>query len=103
MKKILTLKKFMIRMLILVMLFISKEGFTQPDYSFSGGTVTSGTALTVGAVYQFNAVRPGVDATLTITAMSPEWDLRSSMVLQVILRPFSRRSQQPHGPMDMWK
>ena len=58
-------------MVVLVMLFISKEGFTQPDYSFSGGTVTSGTALTVGAVYQFNAVRPGVDATLTITAMSP--------------------------------
>jgi hypothetical protein len=34
MKKILTLKKFMTPMVVLVMLFISKEGFTQPDYPF---------------------------------------------------------------------
>src|SRR5437870_1699900 len=71
MKKICSLKKYICRIMILVMLFIAKKGFAQPDYSFSGGTLTAGTALTVGAKYLFMAVRPGVDAVLSITAMSP--------------------------------
>jgi hypothetical protein len=71
MKKILTLKKYMTRAVVLVMLFVSKEGFAQPDYSFSGGTLISGTALTVGAIYSYTNVKSGVDATVAITAMSP--------------------------------
>lgn len=58
-------------MLVIVLLFVSKEGFSQPEYSFTGGTLTSGTALTVGAMYRYNNVRPGIDATLQITAISP--------------------------------
>ncbi len=55
----------------LVMIFCTQEGFAQPDYSFSGGTLISGTALTVGAVYRYNTVKTGVDALVAITAMSP--------------------------------
>jgi len=55
----------------LAIMFTSKEVLAQPDYQFSGGTLTSGTALTVGAVYKFTNVKTGVDATLTISAMSP--------------------------------
>ena len=71
MKKTSTLKKYLRRILILAMIFVSKEGFAQPEYTFSGGTLTSGTALTVGANYRFNNVRPGIDATLQITFISP--------------------------------
>jgi hypothetical protein len=71
MKTILTLKKYAVRILVLLLMLISKEGFAQPEYSFTGGTLTSGTALTVGANYSFSNVRPGIDATLQITAMSP--------------------------------
>src|SRR5438105_3600780 len=71
MDQITTLKKYAGRIITLLLFFISVEGFSQPDYSFSGGTLTSGTALTVGANYLFTAVRPGVDAVLSITAMSP--------------------------------
>ncbi|MBL7698367.1 MAG: T9SS type A sorting domain-containing protein [Chitinophagaceae bacterium] len=71
MKTILTFKKYVSRMLVIVLLFASKEGFSQPEYSFTGGTLTSGTALTVGATYRYNNVRPGIDAVLQITAITP--------------------------------
>jgi hypothetical protein len=71
MKTILTFKKFVTRLLVLVMIFSAKEGLAQPDYSFSGGTLTSGTALTVGAIYRYDNVKSGVDAIVQITAMSP--------------------------------
>ena len=45
------------------------RSFSQPaaDYTFVSPTLVSGTDLTVGAVYRFSLVRPGVDAMVTIT------------------------------------
>lgn len=56
---------------IIVLVFISLKGYSQPDYSFAGSTLLSGTDLDVGAVYLFPTVRPGVDARMTITDISP--------------------------------
>jgi hypothetical protein len=47
-----------------------QQATAQPDYSFIGGSLTSGTARQVGAVYKYTNVRTGVDATVTITAIS---------------------------------
>lgn len=55
----------------IMLMLSSKETFSQPDYSFSSGSLVYGTALTVGAVYRYNNVKTGVDATVAITAMSP--------------------------------
>jgi len=38
-----------------------------PDYTFTAAALQSGTDLQVGAVYRFTAVKPGVDALVTIT------------------------------------
>ncbi len=58
-------------MVLIVLILASKEGFAQPEYSFVGGALTGGTNLTVGATYRYTNVRPGIDAVLQITAMSP--------------------------------
>ena len=71
MKTILPFKKYITRMIVIVLTVVTTEAHAQPDYSFSGGTLTSGTALTVGATYRYNTVRTGVDAIVQITAMSP--------------------------------
>ena len=71
MKTILPFKKYITRMILIVLTVVTTEAHAQPDYSFSGGTLTSGTALTVGATYRYNTVRTGVDAIVQITAMSP--------------------------------
>lgn len=71
MKTISTLQKYLTRMMVIALIFISKESFSQPDYSFAGATLLSGTNLQVGAVYKFTNVRPGIDARLTISAKSP--------------------------------
>jgi len=66
-----TFKKYVSRALVIVLLFASKEGFAQPDYSFTGATLTAGTALTVGATYRYNTVKTGTDAIVQITEISP--------------------------------
>lgn len=71
MNPILTLRKYISRALAIVLLFASTDGFAQPDYSFTGGSLTSGTALTVGATYRYNNVKAGTDAIVQITAISP--------------------------------
>jgi hypothetical protein len=70
MKQFSTLQKYTSRLLMMVLIFASKEGFAQPEYSFVGGTLTGGTNLTVGATYSYANVRPGIDAVLQITAIT---------------------------------
>jgi len=41
----------------------------QPDYSFKNAQLKSGTALSTGAVYKFQNVKPGVDANITVLGM----------------------------------
>jgi hypothetical protein len=52
-----------------VLLLSVFRSYSQPaaDYVFVSPTLVSGTALTVGAVYRFSLVKPGVDALVTIT------------------------------------
>lgn len=69
--KPLTFKKYVSSALVIVLLFAAKEGFAQPDYSFTGGSLTAGTALTVGATYRYSNVKTGTDAVVQITAISP--------------------------------
>jgi hypothetical protein len=45
--------------------------FGQPDYDFTNGSLVSGTANQVGAIYKYTNVRPGVDATVEIKFISP--------------------------------
>lgn len=44
--------------------------FGQPDYDFRNKTLLSGSDRQVGAVYRFNNVKTGVDAKLTILALT---------------------------------
>lgn len=56
--------------LFLFVIFIKGRVIAQATYDFKAGVLISGTGLTVGAVYQFNNVKTGVDATVTITAIT---------------------------------
>lgn len=44
--------------------------FSQPDYTFKNPTLESGTNLSVGAVYLFKNVKPGVDARVLVNSFS---------------------------------
>ncbi|HMU46107.1 MAG TPA: T9SS type A sorting domain-containing protein [Chitinophagaceae bacterium] len=58
---------------IVLFLFVAltkERSIAQATYDFKSGTLIAGTALSVGAVYQFNTVKTGVDATVTITAIT---------------------------------
>lgn len=58
--------------ILFVLLFLlSKVCFSQPDYNFSSGSLISGTDRQVGAAYRFTNVKPGFDALVTITSISP--------------------------------
>ncbi len=59
--------------LLFVFLFLSiNTVFGQPDYTFKNGVQISGPVeYQVGNVYKFSDVKPGVDATITIAAISP--------------------------------
>ncbi|MEO8582228.1 MAG: hypothetical protein ABI415_00455 [Flavitalea sp.] len=57
--------------LLILMVCFSVQGFSQPDYIFKNSTLYSGTNLQVGAKYKFTNVKPGVDAYLTITVITP--------------------------------
>jgi Secretion system C-terminal sorting domain len=63
---------FVIKVILFV--FLSLYFFTafgQPDYTFKNGVHISGpSGYQVGSVYQFSEVKPGVDATITIAAIS---------------------------------
>ena len=56
--------------LLLVMMLSSPKLQAQAAYTFKNATLVSGTALTTGAVYKFPLVKPGVDARVTITAVT---------------------------------
>jgi hypothetical protein len=71
MKKFCTLKNKMTGLVVVALLLVSVAGFAQPEYSFTNPTLLSGTNLQVNAKYRFSAVRPGIDALMTITAISP--------------------------------
>lgn len=70
MKKLRTLKNIVIG-LCAALLLISQEGFAQPEYSFTNPQRISGSNLQVNSKYRFSSVRPGIDALMTITAISP--------------------------------
>jgi hypothetical protein len=55
------------QLLLLVFSFTSKAA---PDYDFSKGVLFFGTDKTVGAKYRFTKVKTGVDAIITITALT---------------------------------
>jgi len=58
------LKKIILFVLYLFLFFVA---FCQPDYDFRNPSLISGTDLQVNAVYLFKNVKPGVDATVTVT------------------------------------
>jgi len=64
-------KKILNRLCLAALLFISVQATAQPDYSFTGATRISGTNLQTGATYRFSNVRPGIDAIMTITDITP--------------------------------
>ena len=57
-----------LQLLLLVFAFCTKA---QPDYNFNTPTLVSGTARQIGAVYQYNNVKSGTNARVTITDISP--------------------------------
>jgi len=52
------------------LLIFSFSSFAVPDYDFSSGRLIRGTDRTVGAQYRFTNVKRGVDAIVTITALT---------------------------------
>ncbi|MBM3416507.1 MAG: hypothetical protein FJY20_08670 [Bacteroidetes bacterium] len=42
------------------------SAYSQPDYSFTGSALISGTPLQNNAVYKFTSAKPGVDANVKI-------------------------------------
>jgi hypothetical protein len=69
--------------MLLLCFFKPFSSFAQPDYDFRNATLLSGTALQVNAVYLFQDVKPGVDATVTIK------DLTGGIFLSSMDSPFS--------------
>lgn len=59
------------RILPVLGMLLALEVKAQPDYSFTAGTLISGTNLQENARYRFNNVRSGVDAILTISDITP--------------------------------
>lgn len=56
------------RNLLLILFFLAgAHAYAQPDYDFRNPILISGTALQVNSVYLFKNVKPGVDATVTVT------------------------------------
>jgi len=55
---------------LIVVLFFQAELYSQAQYNFKSGKLIAGTDLVVGAVYQFSNVATGVDATVTIKAIT---------------------------------
>jgi hypothetical protein len=53
--------------LFILLILTSFTAFCQPDYDFRNSTLISGTDKQIGAVYLFQNVKAGVDATVTIT------------------------------------
>jgi hypothetical protein len=53
--------------LFILYLFLPFLAFCQPDYDFRNPVLISGTDLQVNAVYLFQHVKAGVDATVTVT------------------------------------
>jgi len=66
MKKIFTFTLTGKFVFLAILVYSSLPAFCQPDYDFRNPTLISGTALQVNAVYLFQDVKPGVDATVTI-------------------------------------
>ena len=56
--------------LYICLLIFSFSSFAVPDYNFSNGSLISGTDKLVGARYRFTNVKPGVDAIVTLTALT---------------------------------
>lgn len=54
----------------LFIVFSSLKSNSQDKYNFSGSSLVSGTALSVGAVYKFTNVKSGVDATVRVEAIT---------------------------------
>lgn len=61
------MKRFFTIFFLIIATTINIQLSAQSKYVFTGGTLSSGTALSIGAVYQFNNVSTGVDATVTIS------------------------------------
>jgi hypothetical protein len=55
---------------------VAVQAQTAPIYSFNSYTLDSGSNLTVGAVYRFEKVIPGIDAFVKITSISSGISLR---------------------------
>lgn len=56
---------------VLMLMLIFQSVSAQPDYSFKNPTRLSGTNLQQGTVYLFEDVKPGVDARMTLSFISP--------------------------------
>ena len=56
--------------LYICLVIFSFTSYAVPDYNFSSGSLISGTDKAVGARYRFTNVKPGVDAIVTITAIT---------------------------------
>jgi hypothetical protein len=57
--------------LFILLTFFSTAIFAQPDFDFRNKTFVSGNDLQVGAVYRYLNVKPGLDALLTISDITP--------------------------------
>lgn len=66
-----TYSNFIIGLLLLAGFLMSIKSLAQPDYDFRNHSLLSGTDRQIGAVYLFPTVKPGVDAIMTITHISP--------------------------------
>jgi hypothetical protein len=62
------LRRCVLSVLFFLSFFVAIGG--QPDFTFQNGQLISGSNLQVGAVYRYSNIRPGVDARVTIMAIS---------------------------------
>ena len=99
---------FVIRTILFVLLslyFITVFG-QQPDYTFKGGIQIAGPAgYQVGSVYKYANVRSGVDATVTIAAITPGIsvdDLDAGSGYDEALQPTLRANAFTNGYVEMF-
>lgn len=77
---------------------------SQPDFKFVNGRLISGTARSVGAVYLYEDVKPGVDCRVTITAISTGitvTDMDGDSGFDEALQPTLRVSGNRNGYLEM--
>ena len=88
----------------MLLIMFSVRSYSQPDYYFNNGSLVSGTDRQIGAQYLYKNVKPGVDAFVTISDITPGVSVDSfdaGSGYQEALQPTIRVAGNTKGYVEM--